>query len=385
MEQSDREEVARIVAQAFNLRADRVLTNFETVQESEIWVAASPRGIAAMIRCVPIGQFFGGVSVPMALTRTVAVSADARSQGLLRPLIATALETRRTQGYAISVLTPSSVRAYQRAGYECAGIWAEHEAPVTSAPPGGLPLEPLEESNLDAIRLCYQRFAAMHNGILDRDENWWKATVLSRVRAGKPFMYGLVTRGQVRSYLIYTQDADKEKDFHYHLHLRDLVWTDLESLRSLLGFVAGNRALAVTFRWSGPPQDPILPMLGCDDVRPASATTWMARSVDPGLALERRAYPAGTEAEIELSIDDQLLPAASCSLKLTVSNGRGAVQRIERAAVKLDPGTFAAIYTGWLAPGVAYRLGRLPGITEKSLTAMAQIFAGPIPWSLELL
>ena len=352
----------------------------------DLWVAIADGQVLGAIRARSARQFYGGKPVPVVMVRTVAMAAQARGHGLLRPMLNAVLDHHRRLGAGLAILSPSSASAYQRAGFDIAGVWPTHASPIESVPPfaGSATMQPFGEADFPEVAECHRAFGLVNNGIIDRSEGWWRETGLHPSGDIANFRYMLRLDGTVRAYCIYTQRPSIIRDYYYTLRFADLVWTDAESAQALLSFIAGHRAMTEGLEWSGPLDDPLFSLLSRNELKVVANHVWMARGVDIASALIARGYPPGAGAEIAFAVSDPLAPAESTAVLLRVHEGVPQVELTDRAELTMSAGTFGAMFTGWLHPEVAHRLGRLSGATADDIKGLSAIFAGPIPWSLEL-
>ena len=67
---------------------------------------------------IPMGQWFGGRSVPMLGLAGVAVAPEARGKRVAWALVTHALREARQRGIALSALYPATLTLYRACGYE---------------------------------------------------------------------------------------------------------------------------------------------------------------------------------------------------------------------------------------------------------------------------
>ncbi len=377
-------QIARILSQAFNRPRGYYQTIISRYAAADLWVSVEHGRVQGVIRARPAAQFFGGRRVTVVMVRTVAMAAHSRGRGLLKTMIQAVLEHYREQA-SIAILSASTAVAYQRSWFDVAGIWPIHVASIESVPtwPDAIHMEPFGVEAFADVADCHRRFGAQHNGILERTEDWWKETELHPAIESENFHYLVRDSGTVTGYVIFSQRPITGRPFPYTLSFSDLVWTDLRSLRAILTFIAGHRALADGIEWSGPPNDVVLSMLARGEILAGSSHTWMARAVNPKRALQERGYDVSVSAETSLIVDEPLLMGDASPIGLRVGQGEAQLDTPEVAKIHMDPGTFGAIFTGWLHPRTAYSLGRLPGASEADVRSLTEMFAGPLPWSIE--
>lgn len=330
-------------------------------------------------------QFFGGRAVAAAGLASVVVAPETRGMGLGRSLVSTVLDELRQDGVAVSTLYPTSIPFYRSVGYEIAGTRVRYGSPV-------LPLaryraeasvEPLQPSTLEGAMRCYRFLALRTNGLLDRSRSWWEDHVLAPIDERKVYAYLVRSHDDVVGYIAYDQLAETDVFDYWSLACRDFMWTTPEAARSLLGFVSGQGALAHSVSWSGPSADPLLAFFGQREVRIEWSLVWMARILDVRAALEARGYPPGVRASIDFAVHDGLFEANHRSFRLEIENGRGIVSAGQRTTPTMSIGALSAMYTGWLRPSDATRLGLLRGSQPYEEQTLELMFGGPSPWLLD--
>jgi len=374
--------LAAMTSQAYNTTSRE--QSLREALDGEILLRASDDDVAAIVRTCVVGQFFGGRSVSTADVRNVVVAAHHRSRGHLRHLLRESLLRRRSEGLALSTLTPSTVPAYRRFGYEYAGTMIRYRAPVSAAVAHhGDTVQEWGRDQLAEVADCYRRFAQRNNGLLDRSAAWWDEFVLSDQGQHR---YLLRRDGAVTGYLVYTQErAPGDLPYYYRLQCNDLVWTDEESARSLLGFIAGNRALATEFEWYGPQEEPLTLFFDEDQARRQLSRTWMIRLLDPEKAFQERGWPGGLTGRIAFDVEDDYLEVPRHTFTVEWSDGEAIVKTTDgRGAPLVDLGTLGSIYAGWLRASDAAALGRMPGFAADDLDLLDAAFAGQPAWAMDV-
>src|SRR4051812_31444593 len=103
--------------------------------ETEPWLAGAGFENVRVVRdrkralgcllLIPMGQFFGGRSLPMVGIAGVGVGLSDRGRGVARFLMAEALREIAARGFALSTLYPATQTLYRAVGYERAGMLCE--------------------------------------------------------------------------------------------------------------------------------------------------------------------------------------------------------------------------------------------------------------------
>lgn len=323
---------------------------------------------------VPMGQWFGGKSVPMTGIAGVGVAAEARGRGVARRMMAHAVRELYEQGVALSTLYPATVPLYRSAGYELAGC--RFEAEVRPSQIGILEreLEVRAIAETDHARLAelYRARAVEENGYLDRGEYIW-----SRVRApgNQPCRGWLVEHhGVPEGYVYLRQKANGPR---YDLLLTDLCAVNRRALRRLWTFLGDHRSLAERVLWHAGPADPFVTDLPEYGVQVRLNHHWMLRVVEPVAALGARGYPLGLRAELDLEVIDELLGARH-RLHLSVADGAAEVRLGGTGALRLDVKGLAALFSGFSSPRALVVAGLATGDADV-LERARSLFALPMP------
>ncbi len=332
--------------------------------------------LVAGLMIIPMGQWFGGRSVPTAGIAGVAVTPHERGRGVARDLMANTLREMRERGCPLSTLFPATVTLYRRCGYEIAGGYysAEVDPSLVGVINRTADLQPITAETENGIESLYRRHAAARTGYLDRGPYIWR-----RVRRwrGETVRGVAVTEGATMTgYAYYFQKAADEHS--QSIEFTDLVATTPNAGRRLLTFIADHRSLVKTVTWRCPAADPLFHLLPERPCKLSLEIYWMLRILDVAKALTARGYPAGLEAEVHFEIADDLIEDNGGRFVLAVAGGEGQVHRGGDGRLKLDIRGLAALYSGHLTVEQLCAAGYLEGEAEHATVASA-VFAGPAP------
>lgn len=336
--------------------------------------------VAGGLLVIPMGQWFGGRSVPMAGIAGVGIAPEHRGGGTATDLMAGTLRGLRAEGFAISTLYPATQTVYRRVGYERAGVKVRYRIPTKSIDvrERGAGVRRATEADHPAIEACYRRRAAASNGNLDRGPYIW-----ARARGGKDGAHGYVVEeaGEVTGYAYFVHE--QTPDFIPDLACTDLAATTSAAARRLLGFFADHRSLAGSLRWLGAPCDPLAFHLREQaEVVHEIDMHWMLRVLDLGRAVAERGFAPGTAAELHLDVADDLIEENRGRFVVRVGDGRGTAERGGRGDVRIDVRGLASLYTGSAGPAELSASGQVEG-APAAVAAAAAAFAGPFPWLAE--
>ena len=341
--------------------------------------------IAAGLCLVRMGQWFGGARVPSVGLSAVGVAPDCRGSGVGSALLRRALEELRAEGIPLTVLYPSSLRFYRRAGFERAGQRLNYELPLAAidVDARSLALAPFEASQYEEVYRVYEQRARRSSGVLDRPGWMWHSRLEPKDKQSFRFLVkdGDVTEG----YVVFFQGGRFDP-----LTVADVCALTPRAGRRILGLFAGYRSVVEHVIWSGGPLDPLLYLLGeqltagaRNTVKVTRALDWVLRIVDVAGALSARGYPPGLSAELHFEVRDELLAANAGRFVLHVAGGRGEVASGGAGRIRLHVRDLAAIYTGFMAPHECTYLGTIEAPTD-DLALAAAVFAGPRPWIADM-
>lgn len=325
---------------------------------------------------LPIGQWFGGRSVPMAGINTAVIAPEHRTAGVASRLLRQVLGELRDRGFPLSTLYPSTQPVYRRAGYEQAGVALRYQQPAGALTPRdrGLTVRPLQPGEEPIMHRLYAERARRTAGNLDRGPlMWeWKLDGVHRNR------YVVEREGQPEGYVIFHQGrppGEQDRD----LVARDLVALTPEAGRRLLSFLADHRSTVRHIAWQGAPAEPLLFHIQNQDYRVTGYGQWMLRLIDARAALEARGYPQALAAELHLELHDDVLPWNAGRFTLTITDGRAEARAGGAGRVRLDVRGLAALYSGYLTPLELLGTGYIAG-PDDDLATLGLAFAGPAPW-----
>jgi predicted acetyltransferase len=375
-EEGELAAISSIVGWAFGSPPQECSSWLERAGRENLRVAWIDGQIVGSLAQVPMGQWFGGRSVPMVGIAGVAVAPEQRGRGAAQALMHASLAELALQGIALSTLFPATQKLYRGVGYEQAGTRFEY-----SLRPGELelserepPMVAIDAIDPEIVERVYSMHARRTDGFLDRKQYIW-----DRVRAGgdgTPRAFGVVVDGALEGYLYIRQRSTAGA--RYDLTLSDLVALTPRAARRLLGFIADHRTLADSAVWFGGPADAMLAILPEQRYRVTLKDQWMLRIVSLPAALSGRGWPAGISTEIELDVVDEQVAENAGRWVLELSDGRVKVSRGGRGRLRIDVRGLAALYSGYLDPFALRRAGLADG-DERMLGRARAAFSGPAP------
>ncbi len=380
---AERRALLDILGSVFGFAEGRAAPWARSVGHGNLRVVRSAAGeLAGGLALLPMGQWFGGRSVPCTGVAAVGIAPEQRASGLASTLMAATVREIAAAGTALSALYPATQPVYRRVGYEQAGTMVRHRAEPSDmdASERRDGVRRATATDLPAMDRLYAEWARCRDGHLDRNAHL-------RRRA-----FGLLSPEQER--VVVTRDgkvvgyaalAREEAEGPVHeIRLVDFAFADGTAGRRLLSYLAAHRSMVRRVSWTGGAADEFAALLREPDVAVERLYRWMLRVTCVPAALEARGYPAGLRADVPLEIDDPLVEGNRGRWRLRVADGRGRAERGGDGAVRLDVNALAALYSGFRAPAAARAAGLAVEGPADALAALGACFAGPAPSMREM-
>jgi len=276
---------------------------------------------------------------------------------------------------------PATVTVYRRLGYEYAGIYTEYRVPLRDLPraEGVVPVEELGRNSTEAVKDCFRRFAAQHNGVADSDEElWWNRRVHMELSTDSVTrLVGVPGSNGLDGYAAF--ELKGEGDWGYRVASSHLVSTTAVAGRALLGYFRRYASFGTELSWLGPPNEPLALMLPEQSLKAHWQFRFMSRLLDVPAALEARGYP-DVQGEAVVAIEDDLFPENRGPWRIEADAGKVRVSPADAAAGRPVPiGAFTSLFAGYLSPFDLVRIGALDR-DDAAVQFLGRLFAGPPPW-----
>lgn len=374
--------VRRILALSFAGTVEGVGSYLDLVGRDEMRVlddgTANP---PACLGRIPMGQYFGGNSVPMMGIAAVGVAPESRGSGRALALMQAGLRELAEERVPLSCLYASTQALYRQVGFEQAGSKFEIRIPLRQLTQGtrDLPIEPLDVPD-DRVKACYADFARRYDGMLDRGPFIWSRVKQARDTVSTGFGIAPGGPGAPLEGHVYLNQK-RHDDGRYDIVLSDLAFTTTRAAMRLLGFLRDFTSMGLTLTLTGGPCHPLISLLDQQWIEMHLREWWMLRIVDLEQAILRRGYSSCVNVSVPIEMDDDLLPSNNGRWLFRVSAGRGEVTRDSstRPAVRVGPRGMATMYSGFMSPRQAQLLGLVDG-PDSLLNELGTAFAGTAPW-----
>jgi predicted acetyltransferase len=376
VDDDEQRRIADVLGRSFGFSPESIHERFPVVGVDNIRVHREGGRIDAGLWLVPMGQWFGGRSVPMTGIAAVGVSPEARGRGLAIRIMAEMLEELHEKNVALSALFPATQTLYRKAGYEQAGCRFK-----TVITPGDIRsrardavIRAAGETDREAVAHVYATFSRGMDGHLDRGSYIWDRVYAQRNEPAHGYL--VEENGEPTGYVYLIM---RPADGGYTIQITDLAALTPGAGTTLWSFIADHRSMSRELTWFTGPDSPMLFLLPEQPYRTSLQLIWMLRIVHVAAALEARGYAPNVKATLGLNVADDLLPGNSGPFVLEVEEGRGRVRRGGNPSLTMDIGALASLYSGFSSPHKLSVGGRVRG-DARALETAAGIFAGPAPW-----
>jgi predicted acetyltransferase len=360
---SDFERYATVEALSFGQRRDEMATAVHAARGRALMRVGVVAGeVVAGYALIPVGQFFGGASVPAQAVASVFVHPAWRRRGVAGSLLRDLIDVCRSQRAPLAPLYASTTRLYRRFGWEVCDrslrchVRADALARLHGA--GDLRAAP-PRGDVESLR---RRWLQRFDGPLDRPDWWLEIEFDAEEKPEERHEYGWFEGGVLTGHLTYRQTTAQHDDVAVDVH--ELVAATPEALRGLYGFLGGHESLLgrISFWNAGPRMHELAHLLPDVDklVRVEGSLCWMERLVDIDAAVAARGWAPAADAQVQIHVTDPH-GDGDAELVLEVHGGAARARRGGGGAVRMGIGALSAWYAGSLTAAELARLSLLDG------------------------
>ena len=352
---------------------------FDQVRVARAADADAQSPAPACLTRLPMGQYFGGRSVPMVGIAGVAVAPECRGGGLALGMMRESLREIRREGVPLSCLYASTQTLYRQVGFEQSGHRFRHEIELArlGVRDRSMQIRALTDAEEPGVRACHARFAPLNDGWLDRGAPLWNRTRKNRdaVYAGWGVYGDAGANAELEGYVFLTQARDAATGRH-DLSISDIAFSTARAGTRLLGFIADFSSMARTVEFFAGPVHPLLNLMPQQLFRSERKDYWMLRIIDAPGAVAARGFARGVSASVTLRLRDGVFPENEGLWTLSVGDGKGKMERApdsSRCGVEMDIRGLACLYAGFLSADQA-RLTGLVNADDTGVGALSAVF-----------
>ncbi|SFS68937.1 enhanced intracellular survival protein Eis [Paenibacillus sp. BC26] len=315
--------------------------------------------LAAQLAVLPLTIYVQGEALAMGGIAHVASYPEMRRQGMVSKLLVRSLEMMRANGQTVSMLNPFSYSFYRKYGWEYFSTQIVNTLDMAVVPKfasaAGV-VKRLSAEDWNTADLVYDQYArAAYNGMLRRDEKWWRQHVFNRKLGNLAVYYD--TDGVPTGYMLYDI-----KDRFMNIH--ELVHLDHSARNGLWQFISNHDSIVTRLKFTAPKDDPFLFAMAEPKLQQETVSNFMIRIVDVE-AFVRHYRFAGESAKLIVRITDDHAEWNRGVWELTVNdNGRAEAAHLEDSSsdgVTCDIQTLSTMLIGCQRPAQLSMNGRLGG------------------------
>lgn len=324
------------------------------------WGAFEDGELLAKLMLLPLHSYVQGRPIPMGGIAGVATWPEHRRSGLVRELLAAALHQMNEQGQILSCLHPFSIPFYRKFGWEVYTDYKKYTVNIDSFPSKTLTTGSVKRDvkNIELLNEIYHSFARQYNGMLVRDEEWWKRMVLGE---------------EVHTAVYYAESGQPEGYLLYQVKNRELVISEFVFLnetarQGLWTYLANHDSMVTQVVFDRVPADDLLPLLLRDPrCKQETVPYFMARIVNAAAFVAEYSFavPAATSPiHLGLRIEDGFAPWNEGNWQLAVSpEGKGSLLPGDQtnSGLVCDIQTLTALLLGYKRPREMFACGKLSG------------------------
>jgi len=373
MRPDDLPAVSQVLGTAFNFDPAIVPEWCAQVGHDNVRVMRDGREVMAALLLIPMGQFFGGQSVPMMGVAGVGTAVTSRGRGVGTALMAaTALELH-DRGVALSTLYPATETLYRRAGWAQAGTRFRVRVPLGNLPRGGreLGVRDYTETDRAAVEVLYAERARRIDGWIDRGSYAWRRVF--QPREGRARAYVVLGDGGPEGYVAFY--SSPYVDRRNELVVTDMIAATPAARGRILTLIADHASLATHVQWHGEAADDWIGSLPDQRYEIRVDHFFMTRITNVAAALEARGYAHGAAGRLELDVVDDVVPGNAGRLVLEVDSGRARVSPGGDGTLRVTIGGLASLYGAHLGARALVDLGQVQG-PERALAMAESLFGG---------
>lgn len=334
----------------------------ERFKPERVWGAFDDEGhLNAKLVLIPLAVYIQGKSFLMGGIGGVSTWPEKRRQGSVTRLLTHTLEKMNEAGHVLSVLHPFSYSFYRKYGWEMFSDYKKYVIPTEKLPKkqdteGSVRRDVTDIATLNDIYNC---FARDYNGLLVREESWWRNSVLDE--HGHTAVYYSAS-GDAEGYVIYKIENNE-------FLIDEFICLTETAKLALWTYISNHDSMVKQVVLSFIPPDDMLPYRLADPrINQEIIPYGMARIVNVKSLVEE--YPfqgTGSEEQLTIQVTDPYAPWNEGGWTWTFSKeGKAAVLRADfseasESVLICDIQSLTAMLTGYMRPSELLNMGRITG------------------------
>ncbi|MCM3511365.1 GNAT family N-acetyltransferase [Carnobacterium inhibens] len=224
--------------------------------------AFNGESLAGQVMAFPLEIAIHGQLFPMGGISFVATYPEYRNEGVMKQLLMRVLEEMRAQGQLVSVLGPFSVSFYRHFGWDLFFDKVQYKFPshlfsMKKGDMGNIERFNYKENReqLARVKEVYQTYALKTNGLMIRNEEWWKRLEMRQPDA--LFALSIDKNGQPQGFIRYVMNDltfEVLDQIALNVSAEQALWEFIRVHRSNFTEVIGTSAVHQSFgsQWDEP-------------------------------------------------------------------------------------------------------------------------------------
>lgn len=381
---SQRDAYGEMISHAFGFPTADAAAWFERAGHANMRVVRHDKKVVAGLIAIPMGQFFGGESIPMVGVAGVGVTPEMRGRGVAKWMMARFAEESRTAGFALSSLYGATTRLYSSVGYARSAVRARFEVDLHMLEPLRVPRGVATTQVQGAppeLRELYTEWARRHPGHLDRSPEIWIRVTAPRHHTTRTFL--VHEEGRLTGYTVLSHKMDGEKG---KVQAWCTVATTKAAVTAILSIFGSYGSIAPSITFFGSPTHTLVSGLAERHHKIDLPWYLMTRTLDVGRALAARSYPRSAACDVSMVVTRG--PGTGLSereaVRLVTSGGRAQIFAAASSTppLAISESGFTQLYTGFRSARELMDLGDITlssGASRDDIEALDELFRGPTP------
>lgn len=356
------DDINRLMRYCFNLSNDAPgWFTKEILGEHHTIGAFEEDNLGASLCAWPYHIWFNGKEVGMGGIGNVATFPEYRYKKCVGSLLVKSLEIMRKRDQIFSLLSPFSYSFYRKYGWEMGYHYKRYTFEMDDFKKFKTvygSYHTLGEENIDEMDRVYRSFIHRYNGTVIRDRDIWKK-ILKDQDKGTIHRYGVYSDcGELEGYLFYNINDGI-------FHIKELVYSSLESKEALFRFIYLHNAQASKIQWMAPSDDNTLFIIDNPRKDVKMVQGMMIRVIDVKKVL--KLYPFSTKDAISFSIkvDDPWAEWNDKTFKVDIGDSIIVEDDLDdRFDIRCSIQTFSQLMIGYIDMVEGAEMGKIQGDRE---------------------
>ena len=381
------EAAAVIASKAFTKQSlehwqDSFHTTAELFGERFILVVELDGELVSSLICTPGSIMRDGKIVSHSAAGAVGTLPEYRRMGCAGAMMTECAKLLHSEGICASSLWPFSYKYYRKFGWEVGAEWRAYSGPssVFAEHGNSEKVRKADIEDLCSIKSVYVDFATQYNCLTVRTDSWWDRIVKINNYLKPLDKQGAIvhiTDSEVDGYAVYDVETREEDNV---VGVKEIVFKRHEHRRDMLAKLAMIDPKGQV-NFGAPAGDLFLhelpePRDVTTSVRPA----FQFRIFDPQAALLALSPADDISGRLSFVLTDPVLEPVR-EIGVEISGGGVSICKPERAsAMEMDIMTFAKIFSGYISPGDAWKIGKVKTDNNEVLELANRAFSTLDPY-----